>query len=114
MEWILIGGLVWWWLSRRRRNARQRSAQEPTISSRGVALTYATPVAVAEGYGYWLAQGRLVRAPQVNGSIDLDQVEDADPLLLDDLPPALALEIIEILEEAQRALEQPRSKTEGD
>lgn len=114
MEWVLIGLLAWWWCSRRQRATRAREERANATATSGLPIRYATPIAVVDDYGYWLADERLVRAPFTRGVLDADQVEAADPLSLDDLPPALAVEILDALEDAQRDLEHPRSGQRGE
>lgn len=114
MEWVLIGLLAWWWCSRRQRAARAREHHANNTPARGLHIRYATPIAVVDDYGYWLADGRLVRATFTRGVLEADHVEDADPLSLDDLPPALAVEILDALEDAHRDLEHPRSGQRGE
>jgi hypothetical protein len=114
MEWILIGLLAWWWCSRRQRADRAGAVQSRESSSHRTPIHFATPIAVVDDHGYWLADGRLVCAPFTQGVLDVDQVEEADPLSTDDLPPALVIDILEALEHAQGALEHPRSGQRGE
>lgn len=114
MEWVLIGLLAWWWCSRRQRADRARAVPLSESSNDRSPVHFATPIAVVDDYGYWLADGRLVRAPFTQGVLDVDQVEDADPLAIDDLAPALVIDILEALEDAQRDMEHPRSGQRGE
>lgn len=113
MEWVLVGLLAWWWCGRRERANRVRAEQASDTTTRRLPIHFATPIAVVDDHGYWFADGRLVRAPFAQGTLDADQVEDADPLSLDDLPPGLVIDILEALEGAQRDLEHPRSGPRG-
>lgn len=114
MEWVIIGLLAWWWCSWRQRADRARAVQLSESSEDRSPIHFATPIAVVDDCGYWLADGRLVRAPFTQGLLDVDQAEDADPLAIDDLPPALVIDILEALEDAQRYLEHPRSGQRGE
>lgn len=114
MEWVLIGLLAWWWCSRRQRTDRASTQLQRNATIHSPSIHFATPIAVVNDHGYWLAEGRLVRAPFTQGVLAADQVEDADPLSLDDLPPGLVIDILEALEDAQRDLEHPRSGLRGE
>lgn len=114
MEWVFIGLVAWWWCSRRERAERLRA--ERALASRldGLGPLHATPIAVADDYAYWIAGDCLMRAPYSSSWIDVDEAEVADPLVLDDLPPAFVLEVLESLEQAQRELGYPRAGPTGE
>ena len=78
MEWVLIGLLAWWWCSRRQRADRVSTQLQRNASNHSPSIHFATPIAVVDDHGYWLAEGRLVRAPFTQGVLDADRVEDAD------------------------------------
>lgn len=91
MEWLLIFLVSFLWLmllqERRRVRAAERRAQADDGFIRGVLM------ATVDDYAYWLAGGRLVRAPWADGQADLSALEFADPVHCPDLTPEMAREI---------------------
>lgn len=59
------------------------------------------PVVFDEGYAYWLADGRLVKSRARGMNPDLKKTSRV--YIGGDLPPARAIEILEALEEVERA-----------
>lgn len=107
MELLLVVAVAVLW-SKWRAAVRRASAIETAFASRGPRVIEGIVMATAGGYAYWFAGGRLVRAPWVDGYADLDRLEPADPLECDDLPPALAVEVMDALEQAEVELRQGR------
>lgn len=111
MEWILIALVVYWvyrtgaksQARKAERAARQReqAAAEHLVFAPGVLM------AMVDGYAYWMSRGTLVRAPCANGNADIARAEPADPLTCVDLPPGLALEILEALQQAEQSTYWP-------
>lgn len=108
MEWLLIIIVVVLWA--KLRGARRAAERSTAADAPGTEphVIEGIVMATTGGFAYWHAGGRLVRAPWVDGYADLDALEPADPLECDDLPPALALEIIEALEQAETRLRGER------
>lgn len=102
MELLLIAGAVvcWWLWMRTRRLSRELARAGSAPVTPGLLVTQ------VDGWAYWLAQGRLMRAPIIAGSADWARARSVDPLD-DDLAPGEALEILQALESAQDCVHGP-------
>jgi len=104
MEW-LIAALVVYWVYRlgvRAQVRREERGAEPETSS--ALVIPGVLMAVVDDYAYWIRDGVLVRAPYGDHGADVAVAEPADPLECDDLPPALVVEVLDALEQAERQL----------
>lgn len=104
MEW-LIAALVVYWVYRLGVKAQvRREERAAALEGSSELVVPGVLMAVVDDYAYWIRDGVLVRAPYGDHGADVAAAEPADPLECEDLPPALVVEILDALDQAERQL----------